>query len=417
MVLGPVAKNVSWFILGHLVRILLQFGYLVLSARFLGPEGYGAFASVIAVMAAVAPLSGWGQSDLVVKRLATSSENFALYLGRAINIVFITGGILAALTCVLAWLWFGDAIPIKVVFLVAMADLIFARILDIAFGVFKGIERLGKAASLFIILSGARLAIALVIIYLIDNPSLSDWVYSYIIGSVLAAIFSIFIVGRAICWPCLNMKNLRSDISHGKAFAIALAAQRFNNNLDKIILPRLGGMEIMGAYSAAFRILESSIIPVAAIQNATYARFFRHGKTGLGGARDYARRILPIGVGYALVVGAVIYYFAPVVVFILGDQFKLSADILRWFSILPLLYVINLSAANVLVAGGMQHVRSVAQSGIVVINLGLLLLLIPKLSWVGAVIAVVTSECLMGIAMWFYIIYSIKSSHNKRSNH
>ena len=55
-----LARDTSHLAIGQGLRLVIQTAYLVLIARSLGPEEYGAFVAVVALAAILSPFSGLG---------------------------------------------------------------------------------------------------------------------------------------------------------------------------------------------------------------------------------------------------------------------------------------------------------------------------------------------------------------------
>src|SRR6266581_5470971 len=63
---NALARNTLWMFLGEGLRLPIQAGYFIIIAHSLGPEQYGAFAAVTALVAIVAPFVGIGSDKLIV---------------------------------------------------------------------------------------------------------------------------------------------------------------------------------------------------------------------------------------------------------------------------------------------------------------------------------------------------------------
>src|SRR5690349_3988124 len=79
-----LAKNTIWVGVGQVVQVGTQAAYFLLIARALGSRGYGAFISVVAVVAIAAPFASLGSGNLLVKHVARDPARFAEQWGRAL---------------------------------------------------------------------------------------------------------------------------------------------------------------------------------------------------------------------------------------------------------------------------------------------------------------------------------------------
>jgi O-antigen/teichoic acid export membrane protein len=180
------------------------------------------------------------------------------------------------------------------------------------------------------------------------------------------------------------------------------------------MLARLGSLEGAGIYAAAYRVIDMAFIPMRALLTASYARFFRAGELGLAGSVALARRLLPTSLCLASASAVVLVLGADVVALLLGPEFRASVDVLRMLAVIPVLRAVHYLAADALTGAGLQGVRTTAQIGIAVANVGLNLLLIPTLGVHGAVAASIACDAALAVALWAVIGVRLRSSSSAR---
>lgn len=100
-------------------------------------------------------------------------------------------------------------------------------------------------------------------------------------------------------------------------------------------------------------------------------------------------------------------FFAPWIIYILGDEYQNAIATVRWLAPIPIIGSLQLLLADSLTGAGFQKTRSVIQITTALANIGLNVWLIPLYSWKGAAWATLSSDsfrviCLAIAVSWFY---------------
>src|SRR5580692_4789969 len=106
-----LAKDTLWMFLGYALRIANQATYFILIARALGPDQYGAFVGVAALIGLVAPFGGLGAGNLLVKNVSRDRDLFAEYWGNALLLSLVTGVVLLGLVMSVSRIALPTSIP------------------------------------------------------------------------------------------------------------------------------------------------------------------------------------------------------------------------------------------------------------------------------------------------------------------
>lgn len=400
---GQLARNTLWVTLGQGLRTLIQAGYFILIARSLGAQGYGAFAGVVALIGIMAPFAGWGGGGLLIKNVARNPQRFNLYWGRLLLFISVSGTLLVGLAYVLSNFLLPSIIPVSVVLAVAVSDLLFEPVNGASKQAFQAFQRLRWTAAIAVLLACSRLVAAAVLVLTVPQPTPQDWAWLYLGGTVFTACISFWLVKRELGSPVWSWANLLPEISEGFYFSTSLSAQRVYGEIDKTLLTRLATLQAAGIYSTAYRLLETLLIPPLALAQAAYARFFQHGGQGVESSAGYAKRLLPVALGYAILASAGIYLLAPLLPLILGQSYQQAAIVAHWLAVLPILMIWRRFIANALTGAGLQRGRSAVEVGAAVLNLVANLILIPAFSWRGAVIATILTELMLLLGLWLIV--------------
>ncbi len=395
-----LARNARSVLVGNLIRLAVQALYFVLLARSLGADGYGAFASVLALASIGAPFAGLGSGNLLVKNVSCDKNKLAAYWWNGLLTTLVSGLTLTgALVFLSQWL-VRDSIPIGVVLGVGLSELVLARIVVLSAMAFQAFEHLVRTVQLLLLLSVCRLAAIGVLMGTTGFVSPMRWTVFYVVSSGLAAAGTIVAVRRGLNTRTHARAIRLSEIPEGLLFSTGNSAQAVHNDLDKAMLARFTSLGTAGSYTAGYRVVEAVLLPIESLFTAAYARFFRHGQAGLRASLPFARRLVAYTSGYALVAAICIFLFAPFLPTVLGPDYAESAQTLRLLMLLPLLRTLHYVAANLLAGAGELRLLSAAQVLVAGFSVVLNLILIPEFAWRGAAWATLTSEAVLAVALW-----------------
>lgn len=395
-----LAANTLWMGAGQVLRTGVQSVYFVLIARALGVEGYGAFVSVVALVAIAAPFSGLGTGSLLIKHVARAPGSFRRQWGRAIASIFLSGTLLLLLAVGGATLFLPRSIPIALVLTVGIADLLFARLSDISGQAYQALQRMHRTAQVQLLLSPFRLAAAVLLSAAVSSPTALQWGLLYLASSALASGIAVVLVSRELGAPEFSLSHLGDELKDGAFFSVSLSAQTVYNDIDKAMLARLSTLEATGIYAAAYRLVDAAFLPVSSLIVSTYARFFQHGVDGMRATTRLALRLARLASLYGVFAGAALWFVAPYLPLLLGEEYRNVAMAIRWLSVLPVLKSIHYFGANALTGAGYQGLRTAIQVGIAFLNIVLNLWLIPRYSWQGAAAASIASDALLAVSVW-----------------
>jgi O-antigen/teichoic acid export membrane protein len=398
-------RNTIWMFLGQGMRQLLRAVYFLIIPRALGVDQYGLFVGVTALAAILAPFATLGIGNLLVKNVARDRKVFAEYWGNSLVLSGVSGAALIGVMMVAAKLFLPGKFPWLLVFVVAISDLLFAKVLDVASQAFQAFDLMKRTAQLNVFASLSRVigAVALVAIYHRADAMMWSWIY--LGASVLTTVLAMRWVNRQLDHPVLALWRIKPELLEGCYFSVSMSSQSIYNDIDKTMLVQLSTLDAAGIYAAAYRLIDVAFLPVRSLLWAMYPSFFRHGQAGIGASQKYARRLLPRACGYSLLACVALFVMAPIVPHLLGAEYARTTVALRWLSPLPLLKTLHYFVADSLTGAGMQGLRTAMQVGVAVFNVLLNLWLIPAYSWRGAAWSSLASDGMLALSMWIAVFW------------
>jgi O-antigen/teichoic acid export membrane protein len=392
---SALARNTLWMLVGQGLRLVIQSLYFVVIARSLGVSGYGAFVGVVALVAIVSPIADLGSGCLLVKNVSRDKSLFPAYLGMALVTTGAASSALFLVVLALSHFALPLGIPLTLVLLVAGSDLLGLNVVTICGLAFQALDRLNWTATIGVLLSASRLAVALILVAMYRHPSPLEWSYAYFCSTMVVAVASVLLVSAKLGAPHLRWRSVKGEAREGLYFAAGLSAQTIYNNLDKAMLARMGTLEATGIYGAAYRLIDVSFVPVASLAAASFSSFFRAGTEGISAIFSYAKPLLLRALGYSFLASVVLLTCAGAVPFILGAEYAHAVEALRWLSVLPILKALHYFFTNALTGAGYQALRARIQAGVAVFNVLINLWLIPAYSWRGAAWSSIASDGLL----------------------
>jgi O-antigen/teichoic acid export membrane protein len=393
-----IAGNTGVMTIGIGAQIVLQSVAFILVTRLMGARSYGAFISVAALANIIGAFAGWGGDQLLIRTVANARDQFPAALGTGLAYLLISTPVLAVLA-VLAIPFLIDArVPWLVILLVALADVVFARINTFSVNCFQAFERGRDMAWLGIVLYAARALGAVIWSLTTSDAGPLTWAWYYLASSLIAAGFGMLQVFRLLGRPVWQVRW--QDWREGGFFALQMGSFLGFRDIDKPVVVALSSLSQAGLYAAAFRIADVAAVPVRALMFATYVRFFQHGAHGTRGTYAFARSLLPAGLALGVLAGVALAAASTFATWILGANYAGIGTVLLILSPLPLLYALYYIGADSLVTSGHVGYRTLIQLLLPILDVGLCVMLVPRYGAVGAAIAACCTHAALVVATW-----------------
>jgi len=409
---SSLVRNTLWMMSGQGLRLVIQAAYFTVIARSLGPSNYGAFIGVVALVGIAYPFGMLGSGNLLVKNVSRNRAVFAEYWGQALAVTAISTAVLFTAIVLLSRTLLPGSIPIRLVILVAGADLFGFSLITLSAFAFQAFECLKWTAAVNVLMSSGRLVGALALVSLHRHPTALQWGYVYCVATAAVVLFSLLLVTVKLGWPDFNIHRSARELREGFYFSASISAQTVYNDIDKIMLARLGTLDGTGIYGAAYRLVDVSFVPISSLLAAAYPSFFRKGADGVSATLHYANRLLTKGMVYVTVITIAILAGAGLVPYVLGPEYERSVEALRWLAFIPVLRASHYFLSDALTGAGYQGIRTGIQTATAVFNVLINLWLIPQYSWRGAAWASLASDGLLAVGIGLAVFILNRQSRN-----
>lgn len=400
-------RNTLLLAAGLSVKLVAQMASFAIIAPTLGTADFGLYISFMAIANVVGPFVDMGTYGLVVRDMNRGvptadviNENLSLTL----SVTPVGVVVFAVISFIVI-----PSTPLLAGVLIASGMLIGFKTYNLARAVFVGAGTAWKVAVLEIALSALQLIAAYSLKHL--DGTISTWALLFLLQNLIIGVFSMVWLRGLYGWPRPTIPTLtwlKARMKEGVHFAIAGSASTLGGEADKMLLPRLAGLEATGLYGAAQRVVTVTAVPISALSASVYNRYFTaSAKGGYCEARRMANKIaLPIFI-YSLVVLLGLWFAAPYATLLFGPQYRDIATAIRLLAFLSMILALQLPFADALTGSGKQSVRTFYQVMALFLNIILNITLVPHLGWLGAAYAALVSQSSYLLAL---IAYKDRSS-------
>jgi O-antigen/teichoic acid export membrane protein len=399
--------NARWSLVGQGGRLAMQLAYFTVVAHTLGPKEYGAFVSAIALASVLAPFSGVGIGNILVKNVARDPRTLKTSYGNALVVMFLSAVVLVMAMAGISHFVLPSSVSLLVVASVAFSDLLFQRLVELGGQAFQAVHQMNFSASIQLLSGFCRLVAALTMMLFAHPITAARWSLFYISSSGLSALLACIFVQWRLTKPTVEWRNIPGQLGEGFHFSTSLSAQSIYNDIDKTMLARLSTLDAAAIYAVAYRFVEAAMVPIRSLAYVTYPQFFKHGVNGVAHTCAYAKKVIPKAFLYGFAVSWILFFSAPLIPHLFGVAYKPSVDAMRWLCWLPAIKSIHAFQTDILTGAGYQFVRSLMQWLVAIFNVAINFWLIPIWGWRGAAWSSLAADGLLVVvlqlAIWFYL--------------
>lgn len=355
---GPIARGTirTSAVLG--LRLVVQAGTLLLVARMLGPQHYGAFAGIAALAVVLGTLSTFGMHMVLLGEMSRNPSRRAHVLARALPVTMICAILLMVVFLSICLVGLREAeVPLRVLIAIGITETLLQPLLGLHTSELLSQGHVARSQMLTTLPLVLRLAAATGVFWAAPTAPLADYGYACL-GASLAALIvaSTMMPGRwpspaEWCWPD------RYAWREAAGYAALNVTAAGPAELDKTLATRLLPLADSGVYAAGQRVAGAITLPVVAMMLSAMPRLFREGRDQQRRTIRLLRWMFAATIGYSFALSCVLWLCAPAIASIFGREYVGVERMLHW--LIPAIpgMALRTAAGSVLMALGKPWVR------------------------------------------------------------
>ena len=395
-----LAKNAFWLTFGNLTGRIARAVFIIYVARVLGAEGYGVFSYALSLSALLSLFSDIGVSGILTREAAKDPASIPIYASTALvlksGLLLITAGIILLIAPIFAKI--PDVVPLLPL---AALLVIFDGLRDLSFSVSRAKEKMEIEAWANLATNVAIAGIGIIAVWLRPDPRIL--MASYTLGSAAGMVLAYSLLWKYFSgfWKNFKVALMRPMLAEGMPFALMSLLSTLLVSMDTLALGWLGTTEQVGLYSAALRPIQLLYLIPSIASTIIFPTFAR-----LAAERsDSFQRVLERSLAFSLLLAIPIaaggtLLAKDIITLLFGAEYAGAAlpfAILLWTVLITFTYSF---IGNAIFAFGKQK-NFVIYLGIgAAINMGLILLLVPRFGIAGPAIATVIAQAISNLLIW-----------------
>jgi O-antigen/teichoic acid export membrane protein len=390
-----LTKNAAYLFSARFINALSILTLILVISRRLGPDIFGGYSFLNAVIITGVVIANFGLDTLMVREVSRDNLQGNQFLSNVLRFKVLSSLAVMAVVCVLFLFFLQDQAMIRL--LVIFSIVILLNSLSQSFWFYgDAYQKFQFHAGLWASLNVIK--VPLVWFFISLQPGLARVIYALIIAEVISLIIS-------GCWirlrfsfglGNLSLKSMLPLFKKVWPLAVVSILSAIYFRIDMMMLEVMKGEKAVGIYSAAYKLIEFlSIIPGTVTIAALPGLTLDYSANIEGFRTSFYKTVTVLGAG-GVVIGLLLYLFSKQVVLLLyGPLFFDSTLCLSILSGVVFFLFVNGYLAYVSIAA--NNDRAVALIIVIstLINVLLNLYLIPRYSHVGAAVSTLLSEIVM----------------------
>jgi O-antigen/teichoic acid export membrane protein len=397
-----IAVNFSWLSIGEVAARGFGFLTVIYLARVLGAAAFGLLNFAQAFLAYLVLMVDSGLSIYGTREIARETSKTGPV---SLNIFAIRLFLACVIFIISSSMVFLINMPFEMRLLFVYTFLfVFYRALN-ADWVFQGLEKMGYIA-LSRVLFSALVFVATILLVRQSHDLVRVPLIHFIAGISLSLIFLYLLFKRFASAGLEHLKtgNWWDYFSESIPLGVSYILVQIYYNIDTIMLGFMKSVEVVGLYNAAYKLFFGGLLLFGLWQSTAFPVVSRRISSDKASAVVFLKKYLRIAILFGIPVSFLITFLAPSIIQIVYGPSYLSCSIvlqiLIW-SILPIIISGTYGMLVLVPLGKNKLVLYGVLSGAVV-NIILNLMLIPPYGFIGASVATLLAEIIVGAVMFFF---------------
>jgi len=375
--------------------------------RYLGKEGFGDYATVLAFLSFFSSAADLGLYSISTREISRAGADEEKIIGNIFSLRLISSAVILLVSPIIV-LFFNYPLAVKEGIIIAAASFIFSSSYQVLNGVFQKNLAMDRVAVGELIGKVVQVATIVLVVKL-------QLGFDWIIGSLLFNMIANFIL--VFIWSKKYIRfRLRFDFDYWKIFlkeslplGIGSIIVFVYFKIDTIFLSVMKTSADVGIYNAAYKILENlTFFPamVAGLVLPITANTIFHNKDKFHSISNktfkfFVLLVVPLVIGTLFLADGIINLVG-------GGQFAPSADVLRILIFAITAIFFSTFFNNILIAGNQQKKLTYIWIVAALVNVTANLIFIPRFSYMAAAIVSSLTEILVAVAAFAVVVKKIR---------
>lgn len=391
LVFGQVAQLIAFVVLARHLGVA-QFGYLMI---------------INAVTAIPVTLCGLGANEALIRRVARDPRAYPMLLGHNLIMIGGTGVVLTITSAVIMYFLVRvSADPLRnliVIFIFALSNIVLLRCFSLLEEIYIAHRQYMRANIVNVSYAVARALTAALACIGFGVDKLETWGYWWGCAHILG--FPIFIVAA---WKMGSpqWRVLRDELKRGILNCTPVLSEALRLNIDRLALGLVAIPAVIAAYSAASRMVQSSLIGIWSFTRLLYPRLAVAASGGGGVVATYhlSLRYFSAMLTLGIMTSVSLFIIAPYMPLVFGKEFAGSVFNLKVLCWLAALAAIQSSAYDALGAAEKHEARALFTNITGGISAALILGMTYFFGIVGTFVGVFVAQGLTCLSVWIPLI-------------
>jgi O-antigen/teichoic acid export membrane protein len=392
---GRIAYNVAYNAVAKVLSTILALIILGFLTRYLGKDGFGNYATVLAFFAFFNALGDLGLPTVAAREISRPDADENRIMSSILSLRLLVSLAVVGIAPLINVLFpYADASMRDGIFLAALA-FFFSSFSMTLNGIFQKHLVMDRVAT--VELAGKLVQLGIVLIAIRFDLGFSV-IVSALLGYMLFNALLVFSISRRyfVFTPSFDRAHWRELLQHSLPLGVASIVTFAYFKADTILLSRLTTAADVGIYGAAYKVIENLVFfpaMVAGLVLPVLSRFAFTDRKKFTVTADkllkvFAILVIPLTIG--------VFALAPTIIRIIGGaDFEASVDVLRVLVFTLVFIFLGQFFNTLLIVNNLQGKLMKALIAAAIFNVSLNLIVIPRFSYFGAAASSVVTEMLV----------------------
>ena len=391
-----ITRNTTYLTAAYVFQKVTAFVYFALIARHFGVDLLGKYAFSVFFIMLLSILIDMGLNQVLTREIAKYPEKTNKYFDNVFSLKIITGGLVYILAIVLVNILGYPQITKNLVMITGIV-MFFDGLTQTMYATMRGRQNLKYESIGTIIYQSVEIGIGACVLFFklpiyglvfaILGGSLGTFIYTF------TRIIKTFKVKIGIIFEKIIIKHL---LKLAVPFFIAGIFIKIYSHVDSILLTKLAGDEAMGFYSIPYKLVFSLQVLPMAFGASVYPAFSQYWLK----SREMLKNIFEKSFFYLMVIVLPITFGTialadQIIIKVYSSQYEPSIIALQILIISAFFSFLTFPIGALLNACDRQKINTRNIGIVMVVNIIINLILIPRFSFVGASIAALCSQTLL----------------------